>query len=590
MIKHTKSYLKGHPDPQFSRKDFINLNGPWQFIFDDNNEGLLLKYFNNFPSQSSINVPVSFEYPASGINNHDTHNVVWYKKEFTINNQNKQKKLLLHFEGVDYEARVFVNGHYVGKHEGAYSRFSFDISQFVHEGENNIVVRVYDDYNCTHSRGKQRWMDHNYECFYRETTGIWKTVWLEFVASTHLQNVYMHPSYENGNIEIEYNIDGDISDCELETIISFNNKVISKGLKVLLRNCYKETLDITSDDQTMKLFCWYPSCHSLYDVEFNIYKNGILIDKVLSYFGVAEFMSRGNTIYLNRSIIFPRLILDQGYYHDYGLSPTEEQIIEDIDLMKQIGLDGCRKHQKIECDLFYYYCDVLGFYLWQELPSAYEWKTNTINNLSKEWVDILYQHMNHPSIMAYVIINESWGTMAIGTHKQQQDFTKGLYYLTKSIDSSRFVISNDGWEHTISDLITVHNYSASKQELDDTYKDFYNRFAKDYRYIQQSSKRLCDDHHAFDEIKPVLMTEFAGIAFSKDKDIGWGYGDLVANEEQYLNRLKGQIDSIIESRVFSGFCITQLSDVQQEVNGLVDEKRNYKVDKNKLKEIISKKF
>lgn len=589
MIKHTKSYIHGHPNPQFSRKDFINLNGPWQFIFDDGDEGMASKYYHTFPSQALINVPISFEYPASGINNHDTHPIVWYKKEFTLQSRHKQKKILLHFEGVDYEAMVFVNGHYVGRHKGAYSRFSFDISPLVHEGENTIVVRAYDDFNCTHSRGKQRWMDHNYECFYRETTGIWKTVWLEFVSPTYLKSVCMHPNFENGTVEIEYMIDGDIRDCELETVVSFDNQVVSKGLKVVLRNCYKETLDITSDAQTMKLFCWSPCHPNLYDIKFNIYRNGVLIDKVLSYFGVAEYMSRGNTLYLNRSVIFPRLVLDQGYYHDYGLSPTEEQIVQDIDLMKQIGLDGCRKHQKIECDLFYYYCDVLGFYLWQELPSAFEWRDTTINNLSKEWIDILYQHRNHPSLMAYVIINESWGTMAIGTHQQQQNFTKGLYYLTKSIDGSRFVISNDGWEHTASDLITVHNYSSSRQELDATYQNFYDRFAKDYRYIQQNSKRLYTDNHSPEEIKPVLMTEFAGIAFSKDATIGWGYGDLVRDEEEYLKRLKDQIDSIVESRVFSGFCITQLSDVQQEVNGLVDEKRNYKVDQKKLKEIISKK-
>lgn len=588
MIKHTKSYFPGHPNPQFSRKSFINLDGQWEFLFDDQNKGINDKYFLKFQPQHLINVPFSFEYPASSIHDDGTHNILWYQKKFIYHNADK--RALLHFEGVDYHAQIFLNGHYIGEHKGAYSRFTFEITKHLVDGENTLVVRVYDDFSCTRSRGKQRWMDHNYECFYRETSGIWKTVWIESVASTFLDNVIIKPSYENCNVSIEYEINGVFDDCEIETIISYNNKTISKRLQKINRRSFIESHDITTDTATMKLHCWSPEQPNLYDVEFNIYKNGLLIDTVYSYFGIAEFIARSNSIYLNRNIIFPRLILDQGYYKDTGLTFTEDQIIKDITLMKEIGLNGCRKHQKIECDLFYYYCDVMGYYLWQELPSAYEWKTDTINNLTKEWIDIVNQHINHPCIMAQVIVNESWGTMSIGTHKSQQDFTKGLYYLTKALDDNSFVISNDGWEHTYSDLITIHDYSSERELLDRSYKDFNDHFLIDNRYTHLSSKRLFSDNHTDLEKKPVLMTEFAGIAFTKDKNIGWGYGDMVKDDDEYLLRLKGQIDSIVESDLFTGFCITQLSDVQQEVNGLVDENRNYKVDKNKLREIITKRF
>ena len=590
MIKHTKSYIKGHPNPQYTRTSFENLDGKWGFAFDDENKGIKERYYKEFPQEYEIEVPYSFEYPASGLEIKETHNIVWYRKKFIYKPTKNKERTLLHFEGVDYEAKVYVNGEYVGNHLGAYSRFSFDISQYINEGENEIVVRVYDDYSCTRSRGKQRWMDHNYECFYRETTGIYKSVWLEFVPQTYLKTVYIKPSYEKTNVSIEYEIEGETKGYTLETIITYNNQIINQSTKVLTDNKYIDAYDLTTHSATMKLHCWNDTYPCLYDVEFNLYHEGILIDTVLSYFGIAEFISRGSNIYLNRNILFPRLILDQGYYPDTGISLTEQQMIQDITLMKEIGLNGCRKHQKIESDLFYYYCDVMGFYLWQELPSAYEWKMQTIKNLSNEWTDILLQHLNHPCIMAHVIVNESWGTMAIGTNKNQQYFTLGLYNLTKSIDENHFVISNDGWEHTISDLITVHDYSSEKQLMDEAYKDFNNHFLIDDRLARVHSKRLFDDGFINHELKPILMTEFAGIAFSKDQNIGWGYGDLVPNEEKYLERLKGQIDSIIESHVFTGFCITQLSDVQQEVNGLVDENRNFKVDKLALKNIITKKF
>ena len=186
-MKHTKSYLKGHPNPQFSRKSFVNLDGEWDFIFDDSNSGIKNKYYINFPKSRKIIVPFSYECHDSKIGEEEVHNICWYHKTFEYKKDNK--RLLLNFEGVDYQTRVYINGEFVGSHVGAYSRFSFDITDYVNDGNNEIVVRVYDDLSALHSRGKQRWMDHNYECFYVQTTGIWKTVWLEKVGSSYFKNI-----------------------------------------------------------------------------------------------------------------------------------------------------------------------------------------------------------------------------------------------------------------------------------------------------------------------------------------------------------------------------------------------------------------
>lgn len=352
-MKHTKSYLKGHPNPQFSRKSFVNLDGEWDFVFDDSNSGIKNKYYINFPKSRKIIVPFSYECHDSKIGEEEVHNICWYHKTFEYKKDNK--RLLLNFEGVDYQTRVYINGEFVGSHVGAYSRFSFDITDYVNDGNNEIVVRVYDDLSALHSRGKQRWMDHNYECFYVQTTGIWKTVWLEKVGSSYFKNIIANPSYKNTNVEFEYLIEGNLENLEIETEISFDNYIIYSGKEKVLRNVFKNIYDLTSDKATMKLHNWSPDNPNLYDVVFKIYKNGIVIDEVMSYFGVAEYLSRGNTILLNRNPIFPKLILDQGYLKNRGLTYMEEDIIKDISLMKDIGLNGCRKHQKIEADLFYYY-------------------------------------------------------------------------------------------------------------------------------------------------------------------------------------------------------------------------------------------
>lgn len=586
-MKHTKSYVPNHPNPQFSRENFINLNGDWGFCFDDDNNGIANNFNNGFKEKRTIVVPYSYEYPSSNINETKYHKVLWYQKELSYVSDGL--RWILHFEGSDYETNVYVNGQLVGNHIGGYTAFKFDITNYLKNGTNLIVVRIYDDFDATRSRGKQRWMDKTYECFYIPNSGINKTVWLEKVAETNLEAVRITPSFNETNVEMEYEINGNFENCEIETIISFDDFIISKERKIILRPCFKQTFDITSDNSTMKIHAWTPNYPLLYDVEYNIYKDNKKIDTVKSYFGVSEFSSKGNKLYLNRDSLFPKLILNQGYSKEGGITLTEQEMIKDIALMQEIGFNGNRVHQKIESQLFYYYCDALGFLLWQELPSAYEWKTATIKNLADEWVDILLQHHNHPSIMTNVIINESWGTWAIRKNVLQQEFVTGLYHLTKSLEPNRFAISNDGWEHTVSDILTFHNYASTYKELLQEYQISYENIHLGIHNSLGSTKDFesCGYNNG---IKPVMLTEFGGIAFVKDKNRGWGYGNLEDNEESFLRRFKEQMDAIYDSNLFTGYCFTQLSDVQQEVNGLVDENRNFKVNKEELKKIISRKL
>lgn len=583
-MKHTKSYIKGHPNPQFSRKDFINLNGKWEFCFDDDNKGIINKYFDKFPKTHDINVPYTYECKNSGINLDEEHNIVWYNKSFEYK-LNKDKKTLLHFEGVDYETRVYINGTFVKEHIGGYSSFSVDITDYLVDGENKMTVRVYDDKSCARPRGKQRWLKDKHSIFYVATTGIYKSVWLENVSLTYLKKVLINPLFNKNAVEIEYEFIGDIANYEIETVISVEGDLVSKERKTITRNIFTQTFDVRADNATMKVHEWDYVHPTLYDVEFNVYKDNILVDQIGSYFGMVYYHTMNNHIYINNWKKFLKLVLDQGYSKDGGLTLSEEEIIEDITLMKDIGLNGCRKHQKIESHLFYYYCDILGFHLWQELPSCYDWNSITQRNIIDEWTNILYEHHNHPCIMSNVIINESWGTPRIEINEEQQRFVDGLYYLTKSIERDRFVISNDGWGHTTSDLYTAHDYSSSYEKTKKVIEEAI--YEKDnYGEITQLGYHTLSsyNHKSLNTNKPIIMSEFAGIAFKQEE--GWGYGDLVNNEEEYLTRLKGVIQAISESSLFSGYCITQLTDTYQEINGLFTFDRKDKVNRDKLRDII----
>lgn len=583
---HTKSYFPSHPNPQFARKDFLNLDGQWNFVFDDQDEGIKKQYFRHFPAGLKINVPYSYQTESSGINIKEPHRILWYRKEFEFSKISNQR-VFLHFEGVDYLADVYLNGQYLGHHQGGYERFSFEVTSLLKKGMNVLIIRAEDDFSAIHPRGKQRTKPESFGCFYTETSGIWKSVWLEKTGETLLNSVKIYPSFKDNDVKMEFEVKGEEEGVELETEITYHDELIARERKTVNHTFFTQTFDLTTDSDFLKIQIWSPEHPNLYDVKFTILKDGKIIDTVYSYFGMAEYSVEDRNIYLNRCHFFPRFVLDQGYSPKGGLTLNEEEMVQDISLMKDIGMNGCRKHQKIESDLFYYYADILGYALWQELPSFYDWKQETILLASHEWLEILKQHLNHPCLMAYVICNESWGIQGIRDKKEQQEFTLGLYHLTKSIDPKRFVISNDGWEHTESDLLTLHDYSSSKEEL---LKEF-SSVEEDLKNGVERTDSILKPRAIYNSKvidKPVLLTEFGGIAFQKDYEEGWGYGNMVTSEEEYLKRIKGQVDAIFESGEIQGFCYTQVADVEQEKNGLTDGKREYKADKEKLKEIFGR--
>lgn len=583
-MKHTKSYIKGHPRNQFTRTSFWNLNGTWEFAFDDENKGYQEGWHNGFHKQYDILVPYVYQTPKSGVEITKQHKHLWYQRKMECNLQ-KGKRYILHFEGVDYLTKVFMNGLYVGKHEGAYERFSFDVTKQLKQGENLITVYVYDDYSCLQPRGKQRWLDHSYECFYTETSGIWKTVWLEEVSEVYLKQVRMTPNMDNYSVEIEYEVNNTKDlEVEIETIISFQDYELLKNKTTTNQTSLRLSLDMKTMSHHWHIHAWTPHCPNLYDVMFNIYIQGKKVDTVLSYLGMRKLESKGNTIFLNYSPLYVKMVLDQGYFVDGGLTPTEEELMKDIQLMKQMGFNGVRKHEKIEDENFLYYADVLGLLVWLECPSTYEFSHQSVTNLSKEWIDIVNQNYNHPSIMTYVIYNESWGVTQISGNQSQQNATLGLYYLTKSLDNTRFVISNDGWEHTKSDIVTLHNYAETQEVLAAPYRDMYKN-SQNQKALYPLPRRSFVGDFQYSDNQPLILSEFAGIAFKKDAENGWGYGNSVQNEEEFIQKLKGQMLALKELKDFSGYCITQLTDVYQEVNGLLDMKRNPKCKIERIKEL-----
>jgi beta-galactosidase/beta-glucuronidase len=583
-MKLTKSYLQNHPRPDATRKEWEDLNGLWKFRFDPHNSGLSEGWQKGFSSDLEILVPYAYQSPKSGINEHESCNVVWYEKKVVLQSL-KNKRPILHLEGSDYFTDIYINGQHMTHNEGGYHQVSVDLS-VVLDKEITIVIRVEDALDATYPRGKQRWKTPSYECFYIETTGLYKPVWIEYVGTTFLSSFKMTPDITKRALDISYLIDGNIDNVSIETIITYDETLISQSTQRVTRNIFSLSHPLTTDLQTMKLHLWQPNSPNLYDISFNLIKDGEIIDTLNSYFGARKFDIIGPQILLNHVPIYMKMILDQGYFNDGHMTPTEEDIIKDILLMKSLGFNGVRKHEKIEDARFHYYCDVLGLLSWVEMPSFYEFNDIAAKRMLDEWQMIVKSHYNFPSVMAWVCLNESWGVPGIIDDKHQQAFADAMVHATKSIDQTRIVISNDGWEHTHSDVITLHNYRETYDELYQSYNDItkvLNRKAE-YKFLPKFP--LANGYEY--KQQPIIISEFAGIAFEKDTDSGWGYGKNVQNESEFLNKLESQVNALLDIPQLSGYCITQLTDVQQEVNGLYTEDRKLKVDLSKLKKIIEK--
>jgi beta-galactosidase/beta-glucuronidase len=581
-----KCYQAGYPRPQFVRgKDsWESLNGPWDFSFDDENRGATEGWFRAFPKGRKITVPYTCESPKGGINDPAFHPVVWYNRTLEIRREKLGgKRAVIHFEGSDYRTSLWVNGAFAGTHEGAYARFSFDITELLKDGTNELTVRAEDSFDLDQPRGKQRWKRNNFGCWYVQTTGIWKTVWLEYVPELHIEAVKMTPCFSGGTLEIEAAIKP-FPAAALEVKISHDGKPAGAATVEVNRKETRLEISIVSLDVCeWGLLTWAPEHPHLYDISFRLLKDGKTVDEVLSYFGMREIRIDGPNVLLNGNPLYQRLILDQGYWKDSHLTPPGEQaLVTDIDKIMSAGYNGVRKHQKTEDELFLYWADVKGLLVWSETAAAYEYNDEAVTRFTREWMEIVRQNYNHPSIITWTPFNESWGVPHIKTDRRQQRFTEAIYNLTKAYDNQRPVICNDGWEHTISDIITLHDYEENGD-------NFLERYGKHLEEILGSLVYHNLDKPAFAggyayRGQPVILSEFGGIAFNND-DSGWGYGNKVNTKEDFIKRFDSITSAIKQIDAICGYCYTQVTDVQQEINGLMDMDRNFKVDPGILKEI-----
>lgn len=585
-----------YPRPDLVRHDWIGMNGEWEFAFDDQDQGLVKDWAHDPKSfTKKIIVPFPYQSPLSGIGDPAIHPVIWYHRFFTIPSDWAGKQVIIHFGACDYETFVWINGCLAGSHRGGYASFHMEISALLQPGLNEVTIRVVDRDSISQPRGKQNAKDKPWGCWYTRVSGIWQSVWMEPVSPIHLEHLKLTPDIDRKQLNIRYCLNQFATDLELRCRASFQGKIVADTVTQVTGTSSR----YADEPQAEGYLClgisdlklWSPEEPQLYDLRIELHRAGEILDTVESYFGMRQIGVEEGRICLNHRPYYLRMVLDQGFWPDGIYTPMSiVEFEKDIKLTKAMGFNGTRKHQKIEDPYFYYYCDRMGLLVWEEMPSCYRLDEAAVQNLSGEWQHVIKRDYNHPSIMAWIPMNESWGVEPLlspddpSQYKMAVRYLETLYYLTKTLDETRLVISNDGWQQAVTDLISIHEYTQDSRDLDRRYQAF-----------KQDRHGICFSHKLQILLpgyeyrnQPLMITEFGGVKVEEQQAAGWGYGEAARTYQEMVERIDQLVAVIAAEKEICGFCYTQLTDVEQEINGLLDHEHRPKVDPEQLARIFGR--
>lgn len=583
-----------HPRPRLVRSEWQSLNGVWEFGTDPARVGLTRQWFDGRPMPGKIVVPFAHQWPLSGRGNGHgdpaVEEVVWYARTFTVPDAWREAEcdVLLHFGAVDYQCTVWVNGQEIGHNVGGHVPFSFDIAPYIREGENRLCVRVEDLQDPYQPRGKQAVNAVPRGCDYHCTTGIWQSVWIEHVPCLRIEDVVLTPE-----------LGADPADDALEVRVLLHAPALDLRARVRVFDGDRPLAEREVEVNNGHARCmfrlpnaprWSPDAPNLLDVTVDLMQGDVIWDTVRTYAGLRSVSLKNGEVLLNGALIKLLMVLDQGYWPESGMTaPTDEALRADVEWCRKFGFNGARKHQKVEDPRWLYWCDRLGLLVWGEMANARAWCPEAEDRLAMEWERAVRRDVSHPCVITWVPMNESWGVPSLDReHPGQYAFVERLVTLTRRLDGTRPVVDNDGWEHTdVGDLYAIHDYTPTGDGIRERYRETlgggpmlttgWGKRPKSYlargaRYRGQ----------------PVILSEIGGFLTIPD-DVpaerrDWLYSSYgtVDGPDQLIERYRDLLTAIAELPFVAGFCYTQLTDLQQEMNGLLTFDRRPKLDPSRL--------
>ncbi|MFT4797490.1 MAG: beta-galactosidase/beta-glucuronidase [Sulfitobacter sp.] len=582
-----------YPRPTIVREQWLNLNGEWRFQPDPADIGLMNSWYDEPRFGHTIVVPFPIESEASEIHDLRPSTINWYAKTFELPAEWQADCVHLNIGACDHWTRVFVNGLEIGQHRGGYSPINLDISHALEAGLNQVVIRVEDSLSWTQPRGKQAGTT-KWPIDYDTVTGIWQTVWLEPVGKLHINALHS-----------QFNLERSELTCWIETNQQNQKDVLVELIRdgqVLTSTTanFNDRAEARTKMTIKNPELWSPESPFLYDLRFRLLskeahqevnQDDDYIDDIQSYVGLREIGTDKESITINGKPIYLRGVLDQGYFEKGWYTAVSDEILKkDVELTLALGFNCARKHQKIEDPRYLYWADQLGLLVWEEMPSGRVFSNELVRTLGHEWADIIKRDRQHPCIIAWVPFNESWGLWNQIDRPEQRAFVDGIVGITRAFDQSRLVIGNDGWEYSSGDLWTLHLYegesSTLTERLDRLMADPSAAINGDDSAV---GKKVGALPNANVEDLPIILTECGGVGFVPGhlKGDEFAYGELPQNANELAERFRAVADTISDAKKLKGFVWTQLTDVQQEINGVLYFDRTPKFPLDEIRNVIT---
>lgn len=579
------AYERAYPRPQLRRSSWTSLDGAWRFAFDPEGRYRLPSELPEWPL--TIEVPFAPESVRSGVGDTRFHRSCWYAREFDVPDVESLKRdgrrVLLHFGAVDYHARVWINDVPVVEHQGGHTPFSADITHVLADrGPQRVAVCAEDDpHDLEKPRGKQDWRLEPHAIWYPRTTGIWQTVWYEIVPSTYIGSIRWTPNLERWEIALHVLFEGlNPDDLFLKVRLTCGDAVLVEDTyRVVNREVHRRIgLSDPGIDDYRNQILWSPEQPTLLHADLSLLGDSKVIDEVESYTALRSIGTQRERIILNGRHYNLRLVLDQGYWPDTLMTaPSDDALRRDVELAKAMGFNGVRKHQKIEDPRYLYWADVLGLLVWEEMPSHYRFSPRAINRMVREWAEVIRRDRSHPCIVVWVPFNESWGVPDLTMVAAARDAVAALYHLTKTLDPTRLVVGNDGWESSATDILGIHDYDCDPAHLRTRYgPEVKLQEVVDRRWSGGRILTLDGYPH---QGQPICLSEFGGVSHidpATAPEDAWGYVRC-SSAQEYAELVCALIEVARTTAMFSGYCYTQFCDTFQEANGLLTADRQPKI-------------
>ena len=601
-----------YPRPQLVRPLWRDLTGPWGFASDERDEGLDATWFRPGTADvfdRAIQVPFPPESAASGIGHAGHLAVVWYRRTLTAEDLDgagsgtQGERLLLHFGAVDHHADVWLDGQHLGEHDGGQTPFSFDVTGVVRGADGRdleLVVRAHDDpLDVSQPRGKQDWLTEPHSIWYDRTTGIWQPVWLEAVPALHVSELAWEADVPDGSVHLLVRLSRrPTTPVTLAVRLELEGELLAEHHVRVLDRDVRVTVDLPrqANGQQYEEILWSPERPTLIDATVELTEQGETAgdgpdegptDTVASYLGLRHVAVAHGLFLLNDRPYYLRSVLEQGFWPESHLAaPSADALRAEVQVIKDLGFNSARVHQKAEDPRFLFWADKLGLALWAETANAYAFSPRSVELLTREWLELVRRDRSHPSIVTWVPLNESWGVQHGAHDVRQQHYGLGLAQLTRALDRTRPVVSNDGWEHTDSDIWSVHDYAARGDELRARYgTPEAVQLLLDGVGPAGRRLRLTSVARPVDRGQPLMLTEFGGVSYAGGRADAWGYS-TATDDADFEARVGDLLDAVRDCRPIAGYCWTQLTDTGQETNGLLRADRSPKLAMDVLRRLV----